>query len=90
MPTQTHRPAAYSIPEAARQLSISRSGLYQLIDAGKVRRVKLNGRALIPASEITRLLEPQDSLPEFSDDIVESIARLVAQALSRKGASNGR
>ena len=52
----TTRPAAYSIPAAARELSVSRSHLYTLINDGQVRRVKIGGRAVIPASEIDRLL----------------------------------
>ncbi len=50
------RPAAYSILEACRQLTISRTTLYRLIDDGKIRRVKLGKRALIPSSEIDRIL----------------------------------
>jgi excisionase family DNA binding protein len=52
----TTRPAAYSIPQAARELSVSRSHLYTLINDGHVRRVKIGGRAVIPATEIDRLL----------------------------------
>ena len=51
------RPAAYSIPAAASQLSVSRSHIYQLIDRGQVKRVKIGGRSVIPASEVDRLAE---------------------------------
>lgn len=51
------RPAAFSIPEAAAQLSVSRSHIYQLIDRGQVKRVKIGSRSVIPASEIDRLAE---------------------------------
>ncbi len=54
------RPAAYSIPEAAAQLSVSRSHLYQLIDRGLIRRVKIGHRSVIPATEIDRLLAVDD------------------------------
>jgi excisionase family DNA binding protein len=53
----TARPAGYSIPDAAAQLSVSRSHLYQLIDRGLIRRVKIGARSVIPASEIDRLIE---------------------------------
>lgn len=49
-------PAALSIPEAAKRLGISRGHVYNLIDRGEIRRVKLGRRALIPVSEIERLL----------------------------------
>ena len=51
------RPAAYSIPDAAAQLSISRSHLYQLINRGLIRRVHIGHRSVISAVEIDRLLE---------------------------------
>lgn len=50
-------PVAFSIPEAAAHLSISRSLLYSLIDSGQIRRVKIGRRAVIPASELVKLLE---------------------------------
>ena len=50
------RPAAYSIAEAAAQLSVSRRHLYRLIDTGAIRRVKIGQRVVIPASEIDRLI----------------------------------
>ncbi len=50
------RRAAYPIPEAAFLLGISRSGLYELIANGTIRRVKIGRRALIPAVEIERIV----------------------------------
>lgn len=52
------RRAAYPTPEAAVLLGMSRSGIYQLIDQGELRRVKIGRRSLIPAEEITRILAP--------------------------------
>jgi excisionase family DNA binding protein len=49
--------AAYSVTEAARQLSISRTHLYKLIDDGLVRRVRLGKRIVIAAAELDRVLE---------------------------------
>ena len=50
------RRAAYPISEAAFLLGISRSGLYDLIANGTLRRVKIGRRALIPAAEIERIV----------------------------------
>ncbi len=50
------RRVAYPIPEAAFLLGISRSGLYALIDNGTLRRLHIGRRALIPHSEIVRLV----------------------------------
>ena len=52
----TSPPAAYSIPEAAERLRVSRSQLYRLMSAGALRTVKLGARRIVPAAEITRLL----------------------------------
>lgn len=41
-----------TIPNTCEQLSISRSTLYQLIDDGTLRRVKVGARALIPQADI--------------------------------------
>ncbi len=49
-------PRAYRVNDACRILSISRSHLYDLASAGKVRLVRLGARTLVPASEIARLL----------------------------------
>ena len=51
------RPVAFSVPEAALQLSVSRSFIYLLINRGEIRPVKLGSRTLIPAREIDRLIE---------------------------------
>ena len=50
-------PAAYSIEEAADQLRVSRSQIYALIRRGLMRKVKIGGRTVIPASEVARLAE---------------------------------
>jgi excisionase family DNA binding protein len=49
--------AAYSVAETCEMLGISRSTVYRLIARRQLRRVHLGRRALIPASEITRLME---------------------------------
>jgi excisionase family DNA binding protein len=46
-----------SIREASEALSLSRSRIYELIDQGKLRRVKIGRRALIPVESIRQLIE---------------------------------
>jgi excisionase family DNA binding protein len=50
------QPVAYTVTNACRLLSISRSTLYLLAAQGKVRLVKVAGRTLVPSSEIARLI----------------------------------
>ena len=47
---------AYQINEATSAFRRSRSTLYQLIKAGKLRSVKVGGRRLIPVEAIEALL----------------------------------
>ena len=56
METSTTPPAAFSIDEAARQLSIGRSSVYALIKTGDIRIVKIGRRTIIPAAEIARII----------------------------------
>ena len=46
----------FSIVEAAEHLRISRSLLYQLISAGKIKPVKIGHRTLIRGAEIERFM----------------------------------
>lgn len=48
---------AYSIPEAARAISIGRSKLYELIAANRVETRRIGRRVVIPAASLLRLLE---------------------------------
>jgi len=50
-------PLAVSVSDAARLLSVSRDTIYRLIQTGKLRTVKLNGRRVVPMRELERLLE---------------------------------
>lgn len=45
----------WSIPDAARFLTVSERHLYRLLDANKVRSVRLGRRRLIPDAEVQRL-----------------------------------
>ena len=57
MSTTSVRPAGFTPREAAEQLSISRSHLYNLISRGEIRVVKVGRRTVVPAVEIDRVLE---------------------------------
>lgn len=50
-------PVAYNINDAAAALGLSRRTIYNLIDAGTLRKVKAGRRSLIPASDVNRLAE---------------------------------
>ena len=41
-----------TISDVGEQLSVGRSTVYQLIDAGSLRRVKVGARALIPQADV--------------------------------------
>jgi excisionase family DNA binding protein len=50
-------PRAYSQADARELLgSISRTTLYRLICAGKIRAIKIGGRLMIPSDEIERIV----------------------------------
>ena len=46
---------AYSLAESEAVSGLSRSTLYRLIDAGKLRTVQRGRRRLVPSSELERL-----------------------------------
>lgn len=50
-------PIAYSIADACRVSSLGRTNLHYLIKEGKLEARKLNGRVLIPAAALRRLIE---------------------------------
>ena len=56
MSSTSVRPAGFSPREAASQLTISRSHLYNLIKKGEIRVAKIGARTVVPAAEIDRLL----------------------------------
>lgn len=53
--------AAYSLDEVARSLGISRRTLYQRMGDGTLCTVKFGKRRLVPATELERLLQPQQA-----------------------------
>ncbi len=50
-----HERMAYPINDAAHQLGIGRSSLYELVKSGEVKAIKIAGRTLIPRSELERV-----------------------------------
>jgi excisionase family DNA binding protein len=46
----------HSIPEASHALSLSRSKVYELIQSGALKTVKIGQRRLVPAESITALV----------------------------------
>jgi excisionase family DNA binding protein len=51
------QPRARRIQDASRAIGISRTTIYNLAAAGKIRLIKIGGRTLVPESEIDRLVE---------------------------------
>jgi excisionase family DNA binding protein len=47
---------AYPISEAAHQLGLSRSRLYELKDQGRIHFTKIDGRVVVQATELRRFL----------------------------------
>jgi excisionase family DNA binding protein len=46
-----------TVPEAAKALGISRSKLYQLISAGVVRSVRIDGSRRVPVESLTAYIK---------------------------------
>lgn len=52
---------AYPVQDAAKQIGISRSRLYELRDAGEIHFTRIGGRVVVKHSELLRFLEAQPS-----------------------------
>jgi len=52
-------PLAYSVKEAARVSSISKSGIHNLISAGKLKAKRIGRRTIIPADSLRALIEDE-------------------------------
>ena len=50
-------PLSYNISDAAAALGVSERSIYNLIYAGKLRRVKAGRRSLIPAADLRAVAE---------------------------------
>ncbi len=58
------RPAAFSINEFARQLSISRGTVYNMHTAGDLKIIKIGERSVVPAVELDRIINEAPELGE--------------------------
>lgn len=54
-PSHSRDRAAYPINEACWLLSIGRTSLYEMVNTGELKVVRIAGRTLVPHSEIERL-----------------------------------
>jgi excisionase family DNA binding protein len=52
-------PVSYTVADATAALGIGKTTLYELIEAGKLRKIKIGKRTLIPASDVRALAEGQ-------------------------------
>ena len=50
---------AYPVPDAAKQLGISRSRMYVLRDEGAIEFTRIGGRVVVKRSELERFLNEQ-------------------------------
>jgi excisionase family DNA binding protein len=55
-PGDVQPPVAYSVPQTARLIGLSKGQVYIEINAGRLRSVKVGRRRLIPASAIDKWL----------------------------------
>lgn len=60
-PVRTVTPVAYSIAEALTALPISRTKLYELMNDGTIRTIRIGGRRLIPAAALHELIDTAQS-----------------------------
>jgi excisionase family DNA binding protein len=58
--------SAFSVVDFARNLGISRSSVYKLLSAGRIRSFKIGARRLIPAIELKHLLSADPDSGESS------------------------
>ena len=56
-PPQLSTAISYTIPDACAVTGIGTTKLYELINAGQIRLVKVGRRSLIPASDLRNLVE---------------------------------
>ena len=57
MNTASHEPLAYSIADAIRVSSIGKTKLYSLIKSNRLEARRIDGRTLIPAASLRRLID---------------------------------
>ncbi|MCR6699708.1 MAG: helix-turn-helix domain-containing protein [Dokdonella sp.] len=54
MSTASPTPLAHTIPSAARMLGIGRTSLYELMQRGELKTIRIGTRRLVPDSELHR------------------------------------
>jgi len=59
-PQKTAEVLAYRIADAVAVSGLSRTTIYALMAAGKLRTVKIGGRRLVPRAALAELLQPTD------------------------------
>lgn len=52
-------PVSYSIKDATALLGLGRTTIYKLLEQGRLTRIKVGARTLIPASDVHALLIPE-------------------------------
>ncbi len=57
MPNTITPPLAYSVEEAAQQLSVSSQSVRRLIDRGELKARRVGTRVIVPKNELERWLE---------------------------------
>jgi excisionase family DNA binding protein len=55
-PASEQLPKLLTVPETAAALRVSRSTVYELLQSGRLRGVKIGRRRLVAASEITEII----------------------------------
>jgi len=82
----TASPALLPIPEVCRRLGISRSYAYVMMDAGRLRFVKLGKRRLVPPAAIDELVrELEQQAAERSGAVRRKVERKRRGAFERQG-----
>ena len=57
MPSNNTAKLAYSVPEVAKMLSISRASAYAYVRTGEIRSVTIGGRIIVPRKVLDELLD---------------------------------
>lgn len=85
------RRLALTVREAAAALGVGKDAVYNAINRGELRSVRLGGTLLVPVIELERLLGIDEPEPVALADVVRELAQLlgVYEESSPLGALNG-
>jgi len=53
----TPAPIAYSVPDAAKAIGVSKNAIWEMLRLGELRRVKLGARTLVRHDDLRALIE---------------------------------